>query len=122
MSWYHGSVTVNYHYYFVAVYLLEIMQIAKACKLPFFSYGYRNGANFNHVWVIPCQLSKLGAPYVMDVFLIEYVGRYPWEMKTCEFKILTLFCFRVAAIWSLRGASAKNASWHELASLGGHIS
>ena len=31
MSWYHGK--CYYHYYFVAVYLLEIMQIAKDCKL-----------------------------------------------------------------------------------------
>ena len=33
MSWYHGSVKCYYHYYFVAVYLLEIVEIAKACKL-----------------------------------------------------------------------------------------
>ena len=35
MSWYHGSVSVIIirPYYLVAVYLLEIVQIAKACKL-----------------------------------------------------------------------------------------
>ena len=33
-SWWAGIMVVcHYHYHFVAVYLLEIVQIAKACKL-----------------------------------------------------------------------------------------
>ena len=33
MSWYHGSVSVIIIIIFVAIYISEIVQIAKACKL-----------------------------------------------------------------------------------------
>ena len=39
---------------------------------------------FEDIWVIPAQLGKLGAPYVMDFVLLWCIGRYLWEMKNLQ--------------------------------------
>ena len=38
----------------------------------------------NYFRVIPAQLGKLGAPYVMDFVLLWCIGRYLWEMKNLQ--------------------------------------
>ena len=64
----------------------------------------------NTYGVIPAQLGKLGAPYVMDFVLLWCIGRYLWEMKNLQILASNSVSFSRSGNLKFRGVDNKNAS------------